>query len=112
MIKVPGTVEGVPAVRQLVSEGININITLLFGIERYEEVAHAYIDGLSTFVENGGDATTVASVASFFVSRIDTMVDDIISKKLTATTDPGVRTSLTNLVGHVAIASAKLAYQA
>jgi transaldolase/glucose-6-phosphate isomerase len=112
MIKVPATVEGVPAVRQLVSEGININITLLFGIGRYEEVAHAYIDGLSTFVENGGDATTVASVASFFVSRIDTMVDDIISKKLTATTDPGVRTSLTNLVGHVAIASAKLAYQA
>ena len=112
MIKVPGTVEGVPAVRQLVSEGININITLLFGIERYQEVAHGYIDGLSTFVENGGDATKVASVASIFVSRIDTMVDDIIARKLTATTDSGVRTSLTNLVGNVAIANAKLAYQA
>jgi transaldolase / glucose-6-phosphate isomerase len=111
MIKVPGTVEGVPAVRQLVSEGININITLLFGVERYEEVAHAYIDGLSTYVENGGDATKVASVASFFVSRIDTMVDDIIAKHLTSTTDADVRTSLTSLLGNVAIANAKLAYQ-
>jgi transaldolase / glucose-6-phosphate isomerase len=111
MIKVPGTVEGVPAVRQLVSEGININITLLFGIERYQEVAHAYIDGLSTYVEKGGDATKVASVASFFVSRIDTMVDDIIAKHLTSTTDAGVRTSLRSLLGNVAIANAKLAYQ-
>jgi transaldolase/glucose-6-phosphate isomerase len=111
MIKVPATVEGVPAIRKLVSEGININITLLFGIGRYEEVAHAYIDGLSTFVENGGDATKVASVASFFVSRIDTLVDGTIAKKLTTTTDAGVRTSLTSLLGNVAIANAKLAYQ-
>ena len=111
MIKVPATVEGVPAIRQLVSEGININITLLFGVGRYEEVAHAFIDGLSTFVENGGDATNVASVASFFVSRIDTMVDGIIAKKLTATTDRAARTSLTSLSGNVAIANAKLAYQ-
>jgi len=111
MIKVPATAEGVPAIRQLVSEGININITLLFGIGRYEEVAHAYIDGLSTFVENGGDATRGASVASFFVSRIDTMVDGIIAKKLTAITDEGVRTSLTSLLGNVATANAKLAYQ-
>jgi transaldolase/glucose-6-phosphate isomerase len=111
MIKVPATVEGVPAIRQLVSEGININITLLFGIGRYEEVAHAYIDGLSAFVENGGDATKVASVASFFVSRIDTMVDGMIAQKLAATTDAGARTSLTGLLGNVAIANAKLAYQ-
>jgi transaldolase/glucose-6-phosphate isomerase len=111
MIKVPGTVEGVPAVRQLVSEGINVNITLLFGIERYKEVAQAYIDGLSTYVELGGDATKVASVASFFVSRIDTMVDDTIAKRLTSTTDADVRTSLTRLLGNVAIANAKLAYQ-
>jgi transaldolase/glucose-6-phosphate isomerase len=111
MIKVPATVEGVPAIRQLVSEGININITLLFGIERYQEVAHAYIDGLATFAENGGDATKVASVASFFVSRIDTLVDGIIAKKLTSTTDADVCTSLTSLVGNVAIANAKLAYQ-
>jgi transaldolase/glucose-6-phosphate isomerase len=111
MIKVPATVEGVPAIRQLVSEGININITLLFGIGRYEEVAHAYMDGLSTFVENGGDATRVASVASFFVSRIDTMVDGIIARQLTATTDAATRTGLTGLLGKVAIANARLAYQ-
>ena len=95
MIKVPATVEGVPAIRQLISEGINVNITLLFGVGRYEEVAHAYIDGLSTFVEHGGDATKVASVASFFVSRIDTMVDGIIAKRLAAATDAEARTSLT-----------------
>ncbi len=76
MIKVPGTVEGVPAIRQLISEGVNVNITLLFGVGRYAEVATAYIDGLSAFVEHGGDAAKVASVASFFVSRIDTMVDE------------------------------------
>jgi transaldolase / glucose-6-phosphate isomerase len=111
MIKVPATVEGVPAVRQLVSEGINVNITLLFGIERYVEVAHAYIDGLSIFVNRGGDARKVASVASFFVSRIDTMVDEILTERLATVTDDRVRTSLTALLGTVAIANAKLAYQ-
>jgi transaldolase/glucose-6-phosphate isomerase len=111
MIKVPATVEGVPAVRDLVSEGININITLLFGIERYDEVAHAYIEGLSIFVSRGGDPRKVASVASFFVSRIDTMVDEMLTKRLTTVTDGGVRTALTALLGTVAIANAKLAYQ-
>ncbi len=111
MIKVPATVEGVPAVRQLVSDGINVNITLLFGIERYVDVAHAYIDGLSAFVGRGGDARKVASVASFFVSRIDTMVDEMLRTRLATVTDDGVRTSLTNLLGTVAIANAKLAYQ-
>ena len=75
MIKVPASTEGLPAIRQLTSEGINVNITLLFGIERYEAVARAYMEGLSTFVRNGGDPAHVCSVASFFVSRIDTMVD-------------------------------------
>ena len=69
--------EGLPAIRQLTSEGINVNITLLFGIERYEAVARAYMDGLSTFVCTGGDPAQVCSVASFFVSRIDTMVDAV-----------------------------------
>src|SRR5690349_11900051 len=91
MIKVPATVEGVPAIRQLLSDGINVNITLLFGVRRYEEVAEAFLDGLSTFVEHGGDAARVASVASFFVSRIDTMVDDILSKRLATATDPAQR---------------------
>jgi transaldolase/glucose-6-phosphate isomerase len=111
MIKVPATAEGVPAVRELVSEGINVNITLLFGIERYTEVAHAYIDGLSTFVSRGGDPRKVASVASFFVSRIDTMVDEMLTTQLATVTDDGVRSSLTALLGTVAIANAKLAYQ-
>jgi transaldolase/glucose-6-phosphate isomerase len=111
MIKVPATAEGVPAVRELVSEGINVNITLLFGIERYTEVAHAYIDGLSTFASRGGDPRKVASVASFFVSRIDTMVDEMLTKQLAAVTDDAVRSSLTALLGTVAIANAKLAYQ-
>jgi len=111
MIKVPATIEGLPAISELTSEGINVNITLLFGIERYEAVARAYMEGLSTFVRNGGDPARVCSVASFFVSRIDTMVDDMIATRLATVTDAGLRTSLTALLGTVAIANAKLAYQ-
>ena len=111
MIKVPASIEGLPAIRELTSEGINVNITLLFGIERYEAVARAYMEGLSTFVRNGGDPAHVCSVASFFVSRIDTMVDGMIATRLATATDPGLRTSLTDLLGTVAIANAKLAYQ-
>jgi transaldolase/glucose-6-phosphate isomerase len=111
MIKVPASREGVPAVRQLTAEGINVNITLLFGVNRYEEVAHAYIDGLSRFIENGGDPTRVASVASFFVSRIDTAVDEMITKQLEEATDPTERARLASLLGQVAIANARLAYQ-
>ena len=111
MIKVPASVEGVPAVRQLTSEGINVNITLLFGVGRYEEVAYAYMRGLDTFVQNGGDPGRVSSVASFFVSRIDTLVDGLITTRLATTTDAADRASLTRLLGTVAIANAKLAYQ-
>lgn len=111
MIKVPASVEGVPAVRQLTTEGINVNITLLFGVARYEEVACAYMDGLDSFVQSGGDPGRVSSVASFFVSRIDTMVDDLITKRLAAVNDANARASLTRLLGTVAIANAKLAYQ-
>jgi len=111
MIKVPGSIAGLPAIRDLTSEGINVNITLLFGIERYEAVARAYMEGLSTFVRNGGDAAHVCSVASFFVSRIDTMIDGLIATRLAAAVEPELRTSLTDLLGTVAIANAKLAYQ-
>ncbi len=111
MIKVPASAEGLPAIRELTSEGINVNITLLFGIERYEAVARAYIEGLSIFIRNGGDPARVCSVASFFVSRIDTMVDGMIATRLATATDPGLRTSLTDLLGTVAIANARLAYQ-
>ena len=111
MIKVPASIEGLPAIRQLTSEGVNVNITLLFGIERYEAVARAYMEGLSTFVRSGGDPAQVCSVASFFVSRIDTMVDGMITTRLATATDPGLRASLTDLLGTVAIANAKIAYQ-
>ena len=111
MIKVPASTEGLPAIRELTSEGINVNITLLFGIGRYDAVARAYIDGLSAFVHNGGDPARVCSVASFFVSRIDTLVDEMISRRLATVTDVAARTPLTNLLGTVAIANAKLAYQ-
>ncbi|HET7617898.1 MAG TPA: transaldolase, partial [Vicinamibacterales bacterium] len=111
MIKVPASTEGLPAIRALTSEGINVNITLLFSIERYDAVARAYMDGLAMFVRNGGDPARVCSVASFFVSRIDTMVDRLIEPKLATATDPRLRTSLTDLLGTVAIANARLAYQ-
>ena len=111
MIKVPASTEGLPAIRQLTSEGINVNITLLFGVDRYELVADAYMDGLSAFVQNGGDPARVNSVASFFVSRIDTMVDGLLTKRVGAVTDADARASLMGLLGTVAIANAKLAYQ-
>jgi len=71
MIKVPGTTEGIPAFQQLISEGVNINVTLLFSQKTYEAVAEAYIAGLERFAAGGGDVSRVASVASFFISRID-----------------------------------------
>jgi transaldolase/glucose-6-phosphate isomerase len=111
MIKVPASVEGLAAIRDLTSEGINVNITLLFGIERYEAVARAYMEGLSTFVTNGGNPANVCSVASFFVSRIDTMVDGLIETRLTTTRESELRSALTHLLGTVAIANARLAYQ-
>jgi transaldolase/glucose-6-phosphate isomerase len=111
MIKVPASAEGLPAIRQLTREGINVNITLLFGVERYEEVARAYFEGLSLFVRDGGDPARVCSVASFFVSRIDTMVDGLISARMAEETNAASFASLWMLLGTVAIANAKLAYQ-
>ena len=112
MIKVPGTPEGVPAVRQLISEGININITLLFAQEAYFKVAEAYIDGLEAALKAGKDISGIASVASFFVSRIDTLVDSMIDERLkTATPPPQNQDLLRSLQGKVAIANAKQAYR-
>jgi transaldolase len=112
MIKVPGTAEGIPAFRQLISEGININVTLLFAQDVYEQVARAYIEGLETRVKNGGDVSSIASVASFFVSRIDTLIDGKIDEMLKDTKLPADKQSLLRgLQGKVAIANAKLAYQ-
>src|SRR6266446_5469805 len=111
MIKIPATRPGLPAIQTMIAEGVNINITLLFSQKVYAEVAEAYISGLETFVGKGGDPHKVASVASFFVSRIDTMVDEALDKRIAATADPGEKRRLEGLKGKVAIANAKLAYQ-
>jgi transaldolase len=109
MIKIPGTVEGAPAVRQLISEGVNINITLLFAQDAYTRVAEAYMDGLEAAQKAGKDISGIASVASFFVSRIDSLVDSTIDTSLkTASGDEAAL--LNSLHGKVAIANAKHAY--
>jgi transaldolase/glucose-6-phosphate isomerase len=111
MVKVPGTKPGLTAIRTLISEGINVNVTLLFSQQVYADVAEAYISGLEAFAKKGGDPHKVSSVASFFVSRIDTLVDDEIDKKIAAAANPAEKAQLQALKGKVAIANAKLAYQ-
>jgi len=111
MIKVPGTPEGVPAVRQLISEGININITLLFAQKAYASVAQAYIEGLEAAQKAGIDISGIASVASFFVSRIDSLVDSTIDGRLKSGVSPDEEKTLRDLGGKVAIANAKQAYR-
>ncbi|HXM65299.1 MAG TPA: transaldolase [Candidatus Acidoferrum sp.] len=111
MIKVPGTTEGIPAIRQLIGEGININVTLLFAQEVYEKVAEAYIAGVEDLAKRGGNLKKMAGVASFFISRIDSLVDSMIDDKLKSTTDAQQQTLLKNLKGKVAIANGKLTYQ-
>jgi transaldolase/glucose-6-phosphate isomerase len=111
MIKVPGTPEGVPAVRQLTSEGINVNITLLFGQEAHVQVAQAFMDGLEALKASGKDISRIASVASFFVSRIDSLVDSIISARLKNASSPQEAKLLSSLLGKIAVANAKQAYR-
>jgi transaldolase/glucose-6-phosphate isomerase len=112
MIKVPGTAEGIPAFRQLISEGLNINVTLLFAQEVYEEVAEAYIAGLEQRAASGADISHIASVASFFISRIDTLVDSTANEKLKSEKDPAKIELLNRIMGKVAIANGKLTYEA
>ncbi len=100
MIKIPGTAEGLIAIRRATREGINVNVTLLFGLHRYEEVTDAYISGLEDRLKNNQPIDHVASVASFFLSRIDVLVDPMLAEK-----------GLDHLKGEVAIASAKKAYE-
>ncbi len=108
MIKVPGTQEGLPAIEQLIAEGLNINVTLLFGLPRYQQVAEAYVAGLEARVEHGKPVEKSASVASFFLSRIDVLLDPILEKEINET---GAKAGLAaELRGQAAIASAKAAY--
>jgi transaldolase len=110
MVKIPGTAEGIPAIQQAISEGININVTLLFAQDVYVKVAEAYIAGLEQFGAGGGDVSKIASVASFFISRIDSMVDAIIDGKLKASKDTSEQ-QLKSVQGKVAIANGKQTYQ-
>jgi len=110
MIKVPGTAEGLPAIRQLIGEGININVTLLFAQEVYEKVAEAYIAGLEDLKTDGGNLSKMAGVASFFISRIDTLIDFMLNDRLKTASDAS-QALLKSLLGKVAIANGKLTYQ-
>jgi len=111
MIKIPGTTEGLPAVEQVISEGINVNVTLLFSVNSYEETAWAYIRGLEKRASSE-DISKISSVASFFLSRIDSNIDQRIDKKLKAGVDDiGLEAKLRAVKGKVAIANAKVAYQ-
>ena len=110
MIKIPGTAEGLPAIRQAIGEGINVNVTLLFAQEVYEKVAEAHIAGLEDLAKRGGNLKKIGGVASFFISRIDTLVDSMIDEKVKTTTDAQQQALLKSLLGKVAIANGKLTY--
>jgi transaldolase len=109
MIKVPATLEGIPAIRELTGDGINVNITLLFGLPRYREVANAYLDGLEILEAQGKPLKPVASVASFFLSRIDTLIDPLLERMMKS--DRPQAGIAAQLHGQIAIASAKVAYE-
>src|SRR5438270_2149984 len=111
MIKIPGTSEGLPAILQSLTEGINVNITLIFSIDTYRKVADAYITALEKRNAEGKDISRMASVASFFVSRVDTLVDKLLEDKIKATSDSAEQQKLKSLEGKAAIANARIVYQ-
>jgi transaldolase/glucose-6-phosphate isomerase len=111
MIKIPATPEGIPAIQSLIAEGININVTLIFSQETYEQVAEAYISGLEQRASAGDPVDHIASVASVFVSRIDTAIDSQLEFRCRRSTDEAEKAKLTALLGRAAIANAKLMYQ-
>ena len=111
MIKIPGTPEGLPAAEQMIGEGISINVTLLFSVESYVETAWAYIRGLETRAARGEDISNISSVASFFLSRIDTNIDAKLNSSISSLTDPNKIEKIAALKGKIAIANAKIAYQ-
>jgi transaldolase len=112
MVKIPATNEGLPAIEQMISEGININVTLIFSLERYTEVANAYLKGLERRLKSGGAVENVVSVASVFVSRVDTLVDDLLNKKLTSAANASEAAALRGLLGKTAVANTRFVYQA
>ena len=110
-IKIPATPQGIPAIRRAIAEGTSVNITLLFARDMYEKVAYAYLEGLEELVKKGGDPSKVASVASFFISRIDTLADSLVKRALDAGAGGAAKTRLEGLLGKVAIANGRLTYQ-
>lgn len=111
MIKIPATPAGIPAITQAISEGINVNVTLIFSLDSYRAVADAYLNGLEIRNGAGKDIDRLASVASFFVSRVDTLVDKLLDSKIKASSDAAEQQHLKSLQGKAAIANARLAYQ-
>ncbi len=111
LVKVPATKQGLPAIEQLISEGVNINVTLLFSIERYEEVAEAYLRGLEKRKSKGQPLREIASVASFFVSRVDTLTDKLLEAHLSSINAKGQKDRIGKLLGRAAVVNAKLAYK-
>jgi transaldolase len=111
LVKVPGTQEGLPAIEELTFEGVNVNVTLLFSVSRYQEVADAYLRGLEKRVRQGKPIDEVASVASFFVSRVDTMVDRLLESRLASAASEEERGKIKSIMGKAAVANAKLAYK-
>ncbi len=111
LIKVPATPEGMPAIATLIGEGISVNVTLLFAVEAYEGCAQAYMEGLEAWVAKGNDPAEVASVASFFISRIDSLVDERLNEAAAAQNDAGARRRLEELRGQIAVANGRIAYE-
>jgi transaldolase/glucose-6-phosphate isomerase len=111
MVKIPGTRPGLPAIRHMLGEGVNINVTLIFSTERYDEVVDAFMAGLEDLRASGGDVSKVASVASFFVSRVDTKVDKLLEAKIQVADRPADRERLQALLGKAGIANSKMAYE-
>jgi transaldolase len=111
LVKVPGTKQGLPAIEQLTAEGVNVNVTLLFSVSRYEEVAAAYIRGLEGRVRQRQPINEIFSVASFFVSRVDTLTDKLLEARLSAATSEPEKKRIRSLLGKAAVANAKMAYK-
>ena len=111
MVKIPSTPAGVPAIRRALAEGININITLIFSLENYRQVVEAYLGALEECSAKGQDIRRIASVASFFVSRVDVLVDQLLADKIKAASDDTEQQKLQALKGKIAIANARLVYQ-
>jgi transaldolase len=111
LVKVPATKQGLPAIEQLISEGVNVNVTLLFSVKRYEEVAEAYLRGLERRASQGLPIKEIASVASFFVSRVDTLTDKLLEAQLSKVTSNSGKDKIESLLGKAAVANAKIAYK-